>query len=56
MITDIRIHSARNGVTLTVDTPIDTYEFVYKDIATAIRKTKHVMVEIEKEEASHETE
>ena len=48
MITDIRIHSTRNGVTLTVDTPSDAYEYVYKDIPTALRKTKHVIAEVEK--------
>jgi len=49
-ISDITIHATRNGVLLTVDTERRSYEYNYKDIPTAVRKIKHITLEIQSEE------
>lgn len=54
MITDIRIHQVRNGTTITLDTETETYEYVFKDLATTLRKTKHLINEIIELEAESE--
>jgi hypothetical protein len=49
-ITDIRIHIALNGVVLTIDTHSAAYEYVYKDIPTALRKVKQNIASINAQE------
>lgn len=52
MFTEIIIKSAKNGIIVTVDTLASSYDYVYKDLNTATRKIKHLLVEIENEEST----